>query len=186
MKTLIINGSSRKNGDTEVLINELVKYLDGEVKIVSHDDGISPCTDCRYCWSNSGCAIQDGMQDIYRFLRDCDNIVLASPIWFSSLSGPLLDICSRVQTFWAAGYFRNEDLPMKQKNGVLIMVGGQKGTEITPTQNALSIMKFMNVHRPSVEKIYSMDTNNIPAREDAAALMKCRGVAEWLNAKGEL
>jgi multimeric flavodoxin WrbA len=28
MKTLIINGSPRKNGDTMTLVNEMTKYLD--------------------------------------------------------------------------------------------------------------------------------------------------------------
>jgi len=183
LKTLIINGSSKKNGDTEVLVNELVKYLNGEIRIVSHEDKIVPCNDCRCCWNNTGCSIKDGMQNNYPFLQECDNIVLASPIWFSSLSGPLLDICSRIQTFWAADYFRNEDLQIKQKNGVLIIVGGEKGTEAIPTQNALTIMKFMNVHRLSVEKIYSLNTNNIPAQNDAEALAKCRIAAETLNSK---
>jgi len=95
----------------------------------------------------------------------------------------LLDICSRIQTFWTAAYFRNEDLQIKQKNGVLIIVGAQKGTEVIPTQNALTIMKFMNVHKPSVEKIYSLDTNNIPAQNDVDALAKCRIAAEMLNSK---
>jgi hypothetical protein len=30
VKTLIINGSPRKNGDTMTLINEMTKYLNGE------------------------------------------------------------------------------------------------------------------------------------------------------------
>ena len=183
LKTLIINGSPKKNGDTEVLVNELVKYLNGEVKVISHKDKIEPCNDCRHCWSHAGCSVNDGMQDVYPFLQECDNIVLASPIWFSSLSGPLLDICSRIQTFWAAGYFRHESLPIKQKNGVLIMVGGEKGTEVVPTQNALTIMKFMNCHRPSVKKIYSLDTNNIPAQEDDRALKNCHAAAKWLNSR---
>ena len=34
MKTLIINGSPRKNGDTVSLINVLTEHLTGEYKIV--------------------------------------------------------------------------------------------------------------------------------------------------------
>ena len=183
MKTLIINGSPRKNGDTEILVKEFAKYLCGEVTVISHKDEIAPCSDCRHCQSNTGCSVQDRMQNIYPLLQECDNIVLASPIWFSSLSGPLLNMCSRIQTFCASGYFRNESLQIKQKSGVLILVGAEKGTEIIPTQNALTIMKFMNVHRPSVEKIYSLNTNNIPTKKDNPALKKCRTVAELLNSK---
>lgn len=49
MKTLIINGSPKKDGDTAVLINELVRNLKGEVVILTCYDEISPCNDCRFC-----------------------------------------------------------------------------------------------------------------------------------------
>lgn len=47
MKTLIFNGSPRKNGDTVGLINEFIKELDGEYKIVNaYYCDIKPCIDC--------------------------------------------------------------------------------------------------------------------------------------------
>ena len=54
MKTLIINGSPKKNGDTAALIDELLRHLEGEVRIISGDDSISPCIDCRFCWKKNG------------------------------------------------------------------------------------------------------------------------------------
>lgn len=181
MKTLIINGSPKKIGDTTALINEFTKHLNGEVKILSCLSNISPCKDCRYCWRNKGCSIEDEMQEIYPFIDECDNVVLASPIWFSSLSGPLLNIASRIQTLYAAAYFRKEQKDMNQKNGVILIVGAERGTEIIPTKNALTIMKFMNVRRPCVATIYSLDTNNIPAGKDDVALKNTRDAAFLLN-----
>lgn len=181
MKTLIINGSPKKKGDTQALLTALRAHLHGEVREISLWDNIQPCNDCRHCWSHPGCSIDDAMQDVYPFLQACDNIVLASPIWFSSLSGPALSLCSRVQTFFAARFFRNEPVPIQPKRGALILVGAEAGTEAIPTQTALTIMKFMNVHRPSVETIYSLDTNRIPAAADTRALEKCRAVGEAFN-----
>ena len=90
MKTLILNGSPRVHGDTVSLINELTKSLDGEYRIVdAYRSNISPCLDCRFCWENSGCAIKDEMQEIYSYIEDCDNIVIASPIYFSELTGKM-------------------------------------------------------------------------------------------------
>lgn len=181
MKTLILNGSPKKDGDTVVLINEMARSLIGEVKILSCFDEISPCNDCRFCWQNSGCSIDDEMQAVYHYLDMCDNIILASPIWFSSLSGPLLNICSRIQTLFAATYFRGETKKSKVKNGVVILVGAEKGTETIPTANALTIMKFMNVRRPCVATVYSLDTNNVPAEQDAIAMKNARKAALQLN-----
>ena len=181
MKTLIINGSPKKNGDTVALINEFINVLDGKVKILSCFDDISPCNDCRYCWKNSGCIINDEMQKVYPFLEECDNIVIASPIWFSSLSGPVLNIASRIQTLYASHAFRNEPNKELSKNGVIILVGAQPETEVIPRQNALTILKFMSVYRPSVITISSMDTNNVPASDDEVAKSLCRNTAKQLN-----
>lgn len=181
MKTLILNGSPKKKGDTTALIDEFCRYLEGEIRVISPFDGIQPCNDCRYCWSHKGCNILDPMQEVYPFLAECDNVVLASPVWFSSLSGPLLDIASRMQTLFAARFFRKEPPEGKEKNGVILMVGGMKGTEVIPTQNALTIMENMNVRRPITAAVYSMNTDKVPAKEDEAALKEAREAALLLN-----
>lgn len=181
MKTLIINGSPKKSGDTAALINEFVKHIEGDVRIVDMHDDISPCVDCRWCWKNPGCAVKDGMQEVYEYLHECDNVVLASPIWFSSLSGPLLNITSRFQTNFMGRFKRGEGIPA-DKNGVLIFVGGQAGTEAEPEKSAYTIMRNMYVAKENVTVIKSMDTDNVPAAEDAAAMAAVRVAAEKLNA----
>lgn len=43
MKTLILNGSPRKNGDTVSLIHIFLEGLEGEYKMVNaYEDGIGP------------------------------------------------------------------------------------------------------------------------------------------------
>ena len=97
MKTLIINGSPRPKGDTASLVRRLAEHLRGEVKIVdAYRCNISPCVDCRYCWQNEGCAISDGMQELYAYLESCDNAVIASPVYFSELRAKLW--------IWEAGF----------------------------------------------------------------------------------
>ena len=67
MKTHIFNGSPRTHGDTLSLFNRLTQSLDGEYRVVdAYRSNISPCLDCRYCWKNSGCAINDEVQTIYQ------------------------------------------------------------------------------------------------------------------------
>lgn len=180
MKTLIINGSPKKDGDTTALVNELTKHLEGEYKILSCCSDIAPCNDCRFCWETDGCSINDEMQEVYEYLDKCDNVVIASPIWFSSLSGPTLNISSRVQTLWCSSYFRNIKKDAT-KNGVIILVGAQSGTEKIPEKTALTIMKYMYVKRPCIATIYSLDTNNISAKDDQIALKNVREAALLLN-----
>lgn len=52
MKTLILNGSPRKEGDTVNLINKVIENLNGEYKIINaYDCEIHPCIDCRAFFS---------------------------------------------------------------------------------------------------------------------------------------
>lgn len=185
MKTLIINGSPRKGGDTEALINALTAQLEGEIRTIGWRDDISPCVDCRWCWENDGCAIRDGMQAVYEYWRECDNVVFASPVWFSSLSGPALNIASRFQMSFIARFRRKIPSPAV-KNGVLILVGAQPGTEAIPEQNARTILRNMNVKVPLIAVIKSMNTDNVPAKDDMAALEMAQRAAMELNREGTL
>ena len=109
MKTLIINGSARKNGDTHSMIQELTKQLEGEYFILqAHSCNIHACVDCRYCWEHPQCCVQDGWQELDAYLRECDNVVIASPIYFCEITGPVLSVLSRLQVYWAAKTFRSE------------------------------------------------------------------------------
>lgn len=114
MKTLILNGSPRINGDTVSLLSILTQKISGDYKVVNaYRTAISPCIDCRYCWKNSGCAINDEMQEIYDYIEECDNVLIASPIYFSELTGKLLDVGSRFQTYFCAKFFRKENVIIK-------------------------------------------------------------------------
>ena len=54
MKTLLLNGSPRQNGNTVSLIRELKAHLEGEIiEISAFYSGIAPCIDCRGCWETA-------------------------------------------------------------------------------------------------------------------------------------
>lgn len=134
MKTLIINGSPRKNGDTMSLITKLKEHLSDEVnQIDTYYSKVKPCIDCRYCWEHSSCAIKDEMQNIYKMIDETDNIIIASPIYFSELSGSLLQLASRLQYFWVSKNIRHESvLSDKKRKGIIILVGGEDGSPEQP------------------------------------------------------
>jgi multimeric flavodoxin WrbA len=180
LKTLILNGSTRKNGDVQALVEAFIEGLCGEAQILTAGDNISPCLDCRRCWEHPGCCIQDAMQKVYPYLVDCDIVALASPIWFSSLSGPLLNMASRFQTYFAGHFFRGEKDILKPKSGVLLLAGAEPGTEKKPVETAHSILKHINACSP-LRVISSMCTNQIPARNDNVALTAARDAAKALN-----
>lgn len=181
LKTLIINGSPRKNGDTMALVNEMKKYLDGDIKIVhTYFDNISPCIDCRFCWRNDTCSINDEMQDIYKLLDEVDNVIIASPLHFSELTGKLLSFASRLQYFYVLGCIRKEiRFKLKKKNSVLIITGGGDGSP-KPAISRANII-FRQINAELIGTIFSLQTNDIHAKEDVEALNKAKEFAIQLN-----
>jgi multimeric flavodoxin WrbA len=181
LKTLIINGSPRKNGDTMSLINEMTKYLNGELKLINtYYDKISPCIDCRYCWKNDGCSINDEMQEVYKLLNEVDNVILASPLYFSELTGQLLSFASRLQYFYVSRRIRRDThFKLKKKNGVFILTGG--GDLVTEPAMKTANILFGQMNVKSIGTVFSLKTNDMPAKDDREALSKAREFALKLN-----
>ena len=178
MKTLILNGSPRANGDTASLIKELTKKLPGEYEIVNaYQCDVSPCVDCRYCWEHPGCAIADEMQEIYDYIQECDNILIASPVYFSELTGKLLDLGSRLQTYYCATFFRKEKPIPKEKKGAVILVGGGDGHMEKAYSTARTLLHHMNCQSIH-DLVSSHNTNTIPAVDDPIAL---QGIDSIIN-----
>lgn len=181
MKTLILNGSPRKNGDTVSLLNEMKKHLKGEVITISayHDD-INPCTDCRYCWTHRECSIKDGMQRVYELIDEVDNIVIASPVYFSQLTGELLNLASRFQLYYAIRRIqKDKTFSLKHKKGVLILVGGGDGSP-EPAVDTANIF-FRHLNAECIDTIMSLNTDKVSAKDDMDAIEGIRRAAERLN-----
>lgn len=181
MKTLIFNGSPRINGDTESLIDIVRGNLPDECRVVNaYRCDISPCMDCRYCWENQGCSIQDEMQEIYDYIQVCDNILIASPIYFSELTGKLLDVGSRLQTYFCARFFRKEKPISKPKKGAVILVGGGDGHMDKAYGTACTLLHHMNcfdIH----EVVFSHNTNERPAARDERALIGVQSIVDFFK-----
>ena len=182
MKTLIFNGSPRKNGDTSKLLEKFCASLDGEVRIVrAYDCGIKPCADCRYCWKHSGCSIKDEMTELYDYIGECDNIIIASPVYFSTLTGPLLSVLSRVQTLFCSRFFRGEPR-MGGKRGAVIVVGGGDGSPDGAVKTARMLLRQMGVDE-ILSVISFHDTNHRPAAEDEGTCLQIEKLAADLSGR---
>lgn len=181
MKTLILNGSPRKNGDTAALVKLLTKMLKGEYKIINtFYSNISPCTDCRRCQKNGVCGISDDMNEVYEYTKDCDNIVIASPIYFSELTGTLLNVCSRFQSFYCSRRFLNTEPVKTRKKGGIILVGGGDGNFDTAEKTAKTLLRQVGADS-FFPLVCSHDTDNVPADKDQRAANGILKLADFFN-----
>lgn len=182
MKTLLINGSPRKNGHTMALINELKQHLNGEMfQVNAYEAQVAPCTDCRYCWKHQGCSISDEMDHVYALLETCENFVIASPLYFSELTGPLLGLLSRLQRYYGAKYIqRDPSVSLERKKCALLITGGGSTKTYGKVMDTANII-FKHVNGHLVGTAISGNTDRLAAELDQEALNQVRGIAVKLN-----
>ena len=94
-KIIVLNGSPRKNGNTAVLIKSFAdgaKESGNDVTVFNLSEmNIHFCKGCYAGGKNpeSPCTQKDDMDKIYTEYQKADIIVLASPLYFWSISGQL-------------------------------------------------------------------------------------------------
>jgi multimeric flavodoxin WrbA len=132
MKTIAFLGSPRKDGNTELLLSEIIKGVEangGSVRTFNLNlMKIRPCQDCGGCEKTGECILDDEMKDIYPEIRTADRIILASPIFFFGLSAQSKILVDRCQSFWCEKYLLKKTIeggPFGRK-GLLVLVGGMK------------------------------------------------------------
>lgn len=86
-KVLILSGSPRKGGNSDLLCDEFLRGAQesgNEVqKIFVRSKKIAPCNACYYCRDHGGkCALNDDMSEILDAMQAADVIVMASPVYF--------------------------------------------------------------------------------------------------------
>jgi multimeric flavodoxin WrbA len=129
MKVLGIHSSPIKNGNTAFLLD----YALGEA---AKADGVSvesialaglsiaDCRQCNWCMTKQTpeklCSIEDDASPILQKIRECDVLVLASPVYFSRLSGTMACMIDRTRCFT---FGKNGHLALKGKVGVALAVG---------------------------------------------------------------
>jgi len=132
VKFLAIAGSPRRRGNTDLLLDELVKGAQSkgaEVEtIVAQNMKISACLHCDTCLKTGVCKIKDDMQGVYDKLAAADVIVVASPVQFAGITAPLKAMIDRCQCLWARKYvLKIPPLePVKRRRGFFISVSGTR------------------------------------------------------------
>ena len=115
---LILNGSPRKNGTTQSLVNSFIeggKSSGNEViELYLNGMNIHGCLACESCQKNSGnCVQKDDMQLVYDAFEKCDALVLASPMYWGNITGQLKVVIDRLYAeFGKLGYGMKKDIAL--------------------------------------------------------------------------
>jgi len=151
VKILAIYGSPRRKGNTALLLKNAVKgaiEAGAEVEeIVLRDLKMSPCLEIYGCKENGRCVIQDDFQQVYDTLLSCQGLMLASPIFFYTVSAHTKILMDRCQSLWVKKYWLEKNTSEKStftRKGLFISVGATKGRRLFEG-TLLSIRYFFEI-----------------------------------------
>ena len=133
MQVLGIMASPRLKGNTDLLLDEALRGAQGQgaevEKIIIDRLKIAPCREYYGCLKDGKCVIRDDMDDIYPKILGANGIIVATPIFFYTVSAQLMLLISRCQALWARKYvLKNLDIPVKK--GAFIAVGATRGAKL--------------------------------------------------------
>ena len=172
---VVLVGSVRKGGNTEVLAEEFAKGAreNNNVEIISVADyKINPCVGCNSCYEREGhkCFQKDDMDIIYSKLSEADILVIASPVYFYGITAQLKTLIDRLHTPMRYDF--------KIKKMALLLVAA---SEIEPVFDSIKLQyklvldffKLEDVGEVLVREVKDKgDIKNNPLLEDAYNLGK--------------
>jgi multimeric flavodoxin WrbA len=154
-QVLIILGSPRKKGNSSTLAAQISRGAESTGADVEtlflQDLKISPCKGCDTCQAHDskGCAIKDDMQEIYPKLIKADAWVIASPVYWFTMSAQTKIFMDRCYALPA--YARN---PFAGKRIAIAMSYGDSDPVKSGCVNALRT--FQDAFRYTRSKIVGM------------------------------
>lgn len=119
---LVIMSAGTRLGNTDRLADAYIKGLvergHSVTKVYLGSMKIEGCRGCGACQRFAHrCAIRDNMQDIYPLFAECDTVVMASPLYFWTIT-------SKLKAFIERLYAISTDDKYPQKDFVLLMTAG--------------------------------------------------------------
>ena len=136
-KIVAIYGSPRRKGNTATLLKEAVQgAMDSGAfveEIVLRDLKMSPCLEIYGCKEAGECAIKDDFQTVRDKILAASGLMLASPVFFYTVSSHTKILMDRFQSLWVKKYWVDKtpkDQKMITRKGLFIAVGATKGRKL--------------------------------------------------------
>lgn len=163
---LILSGSPRKNGNSDILCDEFARGAaeagNHVEKIRVSEKNIGFCRACYACRGTGVCAIKDDMAEVLQKMIDADVLVLASPVYFYSIDAQLKALIDRTVARW---------LEVKNKEFYYIVTAADSGKEAAETTLAC-FRGYADCVDGAIEKgvIYGMGVYEKGKVKDTAAM----------------
>ncbi len=134
---LAVYGSPRRKGNSSLLLDQAVRGArDAGARVEEvylRDLRMSPCLEIYGCKETGRCVIQDDFQRVHDQLLSCRGLMLASPIFFYTVTAQTKILMDRCQALWVKKYHidgvKFGEWEPKRK-GLFISVGATRGKKL--------------------------------------------------------
>ncbi len=104
MNVVIINGSPRTKGNSDLLCDEFIRGAkesgNQTEKVSLREYTVNPCRACYACFKTGKCIQKDDMAEILNKVKNADVLVLASPTYFMTMTGQMKVFIDRLLPEW--------------------------------------------------------------------------------------
>lgn len=166
MKVLVINGSPRTGGNTDMALCEMEKVFAADgvetVRLNIGTQSVRGCIACGYCYKNGKCAFDDVVNRAAELLAECDGMVIGSPVYYASANGTLISFLDRL--------FYSVSCDLTMKVGAAVAVARRGGTSATFDE----LNKYFTINGMPVAS--SQYWNSVHGREKGEAAQDAEGL----------
>lgn len=133
LRVIGISGSPRRSGNTDSLLNRALDGASSEgafvEKVFLNDLAFKPCQACGRCHKTGVCGIRrDDMAGIYEMIERADAVIVASPIYFGTVTAQLKAMIDRFHGVWVAkNILKLRRGDRKRKKGYFLSAAGATG-----------------------------------------------------------
>lgn len=128
MKVLMINGSPNSRGCTNTALSIVAETLNKEgieTEIIHvGNKAIRGCIGCRKCFETGKCVFDDYVNEVAPKFKECDGIVIGSPVYYASANGTLISFLDRL-------FYSNFAVDKTMKVGAAVVSARRAGTTAT-------------------------------------------------------
>jgi len=187
MRVLGILGSPCRDGNTAALLDAVLEGASqsgAEVERLNITDlDIEGCDSCGACDSTGVCEIKgDDMDTIYRKIREVDALVIASPVFFMSVSAQLKALIDRCQCFWVEKFVLERD-PYKRRRrprGLFVATAGSSKPIVFESAVHVAKAFFIAISYDYAGEVLLGETDRLSKHSRDAALAKARTAGKVL------
>lgn len=142
-RVLGINSSPIKGGNVESFLDYTLQEAQKVAGVTTEAISlrgleIGDCIQCNWCMAKQTadrpCALKDDAIPILNKIRDCDVLVLASPVYFLRMSGNMACLLDRSRCFI---FGKEKHMALRNKVGVALTVGWARNGGIETTLESL-------------------------------------------------